>query len=149
MRSVVHQAFQQIEQTGKMNLFKSYRPEFKDGEQLRDFVYVKDVVRGMIALMTTDHAGECGLYNLGTGKARSFFDLAKATFSALGKKEDIEFIDMPESLRGQYQYYTQANMDKFNHAIKDFNFMGLEDAVDDYVNSHLSEKSPYLNSRKE
>lgn len=149
MSSVVFQTFNQIQDSGKMKLFKSHKEGFKDGEQLRDFVYVKDIVRAMIALVTTDHSGECGLYNLGTGKARSFFDLAKATFSALGKKENIEFIDMPENLRGQYQYFTQANMDKFNHAIKNFSFLSLEEAVDDYVNSHLIENDQYLNSRQE
>lgn len=146
-RSVVSQAFKQINETGKMKLFKSYHDKFKDGEQLRDFVYAKDVVVAMIALTETDHNGPSGIYNLGTGQARSFKDLVVATFEAMGKPVDIEFIDMPDSLKNQYQYYTQANMHKLNAALSDFHFHSLEAGVKDYVQNHLMQEIPYLNSR--
>lgn len=148
MSSVVYQAFNQINETGKMKLFKSHHPDYTDGGQLRDFVYVKDVVNAMYRLMTENHNGENGIYNLGTGKARSFADLVKATFESMGKKEDIIFIDMPESLREQYQYYTQATMDKLSNALKDFKFHTLEEGVKDYVQNHLMQKDQRLNSKK-
>ena len=146
MSSVVYQSFNQINQVGEVKLFKSHRPDFKDGEQLRDFVYVKDVVRAMIELI---EAGKkkpsiSGIYNLGTGEARSFHDLVKATFAAMDKKPKIQFIDMPMELRNQYQYYTQAEMGKLKKALPKFKFMKLEDAVDDYVRNHLAQKSPFM-----
>ncbi|MBC76511.1 MAG: ADP-glyceromanno-heptose 6-epimerase [Halobacteriovoraceae bacterium] len=144
MRSVVHQAFGQIKETGKMKLFKSYNPDFKDGEQLRDFVYVKDVVEAMYQLMNDGHTGANGIYNLGTGKARSFVDLVKATFAAMGEKEDIEFVEMPENLRGQYQYFTEAKMDKLYQALPNFKFHSLEEGVKDYVQNHLQKDNPRL-----
>jgi ADP-L-glycero-D-manno-heptose 6-epimerase len=139
MSSVVYQSFNQINEVGEVKLFKSHRPDYQDGEQLRDFVYVKDVVRAMVDLVA---AGEkkpsiSGIYNLGTGEARSFHDLVKATFKAMAKKPKIQFIDMPHVLRNQYQYYTQAEMAKFKRALPKFKFMKLEDAVADYVGSHL------------
>jgi ADP-L-glycero-D-manno-heptose 6-epimerase len=149
MSSVVFQAFNQIHTSGEVKLFKSYRPDFKDGEQLRDFVYVKDVVKVMIELMA---AGEkkpslSGIYNLGTGEARSFHDLVKSTFKAMGKKPRITFVEMPNELRNQYQYYTQAEMAKLKRALPKFKFMKLEDAVADYVGSHLM-KEKYLAVKK-
>ena len=144
MRSVVHQAFGQIQESGKVKLFKSYKEKYADGEQLRDFVYVKDVVNAMWELMTSKHKGANGIYNLGTGKARSFKDLVKATFTAMEKEENIEFIEMPEKLRGQYQYFTEANMDKLFKALPNFKFHSLEEGVADYVREHLLQKSPYL-----
>lgn len=147
MKSVVAQAYSQIEKTGKMKLFKSHKEGYENGEQLRDFVYVKDVVNAMISLMNADHEITNGIYNLGTGQARSFKDLAVATFKAMGKEENIEFIDMPESLREQYQYYTQADMDKFSKALPDFKFNSLEEGVNDYVQNYLSSPNPYLGSR--
>lgn len=144
MSSVVYQAFNQIKESGKMKLFKSYNDQYKDGEQLRDFVYVKDVVEAMYQLMTSDHQGESGIYNLGAGKARSFVDLVKATFSAMDVKENIEFVEMPESLRGQYQYFTEAKMDKLFSALPKFKFHTLEEGVEDYVKNHLLQDSPYL-----
>ncbi len=141
MASVVYQGFNQIQEKGEIKLFKSHKEGFKDGEQLRDFVYVKDVVRAMVELI---EAGKkkpsiSGIYNLGTGKARSFFDLASATFVAMGKKPNIKFIDMPVELRGQYQYFTQADMTKLKKALPKFKFMELEEAVSDYVQNHLLE----------
>lgn len=139
MASVVYQGFNQITDKGEIKLFKSHKEGYKDGQQLRDFVYVKDVVRAMIELI---EAGKkkpsiSGIYNLGTGKARSFYDLAAATFSAMDKKPNITFIDMPVELRNQYQYFTQADMNKLKKALPKFKFMELEAAVDDYVRNHL------------
>lgn len=144
MRSVVHQAFEQINENGKVKLFKSHKPEYKDGEQLRDFVYVKDVVDAMFRLMTEKHKGDSDIYNLGTGIARSFADLVKATFKSMDKKENIEFIDMPEKLRGQYQYFTEAKMEKLFNALPGFKFKTLEEGVEDYVKNHLLQESPYF-----
>jgi ADP-L-glycero-D-manno-heptose 6-epimerase len=146
MSSVVFQSFHQIRDVGEVKLFKSHRPQFKDGEQLRDFVYVKDVVRAMISLV---EAGKkkpslSGIYNLGTGEARSFHDLVKAAFSAMDQKPKIKFIDMPEELRNQYQYFTQAEMGKLKKALPKFKFMTLEEAVDDYVRNHLRQEDPHL-----
>lgn len=107
MRSVVHKAFEQIRQTGLVRLFKSHRPDYQDGRQLRDFIYVKDAVAITLALY--DNPKAAGLFNVGTGQARSFYDLVTAVFAAMGRKPNIEFIDMPESIRDRYQYFTQAN----------------------------------------
>ena len=148
MKSVVAQAYNQINESGKMKLFKSYKDEYPDGGQLRDFVYVKDCVNAMYELINTKHTGTNGIYNLGTGKARSFVDLVKATYKSMDKKEDIEFIEMPESLQGQYQYYTQAKMEKLNLALPEFKFHSLEEGIEDYVKSHLSQTDQRLNSRK-
>lgn len=148
MSSVVFQSFNQISDVGEVKLFKSHRSDFKDGEQLRDFVYVKDVVRAMIGLI---EAGKkkptlSGIYNLGTGEARSFHDLVKATYKAMDRDPKIKFIDMPEELRNQYQYFTQADMTKFKKALPKFKFLRLEEAVDDYVRNHLAMPDPYLSS---
>ncbi len=149
MSSVVFQSYHQIKDGGEVKLFKSHRPDYKDGEQLRDFVYVKDVVKAMVELIA---AGEkkpalSGIYNLGTGEARSFHDLVKGTFKAMAKKPKITFIDMPEELRNQYQYYTQAEMAKFKKALPKFKFMKLEDAISDYVGNHLMNE-PYMRKSK-
>ncbi len=144
MSSVVFQSFNQINAVGEVKLFKSHRPDFKDGEQLRDFVYVKDVVRAMLALINKADPKTSGIYNLGTGKARSFHDLAKATFSAMGVAPKIIFIDMPKELQGQYQYFTEANMKKLNSVLPDFKFSSLEEAVSDYVKNHLMQEDPFL-----
>ncbi len=143
MRSLVHKSFEQIESAGKVKLFKSHRPDFKDGEQLRDFIYVKDVVRAMIELADPEKALFSGIYNLGTGKARSFLDLTKATFKAMGKEPVIEFIDMPESIRSQYQYYTQADTKKLLTALPEFQFTSLEEGVRDYVQNYLMKSNPH------
>lgn len=143
MRSIVHKSFEQIKSQTPVKLFKSHRPDFKDGEQLRDFIYVKDVVRAMIELADPEKYSFSGIYNLGTGKARSFHDLVLATYKAMGVTPKIEFIDMPESIRGQYQYYTQAEMAKLHKAIPGFEFTSLEDGVFDYVQSHLLKDNPH------
>jgi ADP-L-glycero-D-manno-heptose 6-epimerase len=146
MSSVVFQSYNQIKGEGEVKLFKSHRPDYKDGEQLRDFVYVKDVVRAMVELIAAGKKKPTlsGIYNLGTGEARSFHDLVKATFASMDKESKIKFIDMPAELRNQYQYYTQAEMAKLKKALPKFKFMKLEDAVSDYVRKHLSQTEPYL-----
>lgn len=146
MSSVVYQGFNQIKDVGEVKLFKSHRSEYKDGEQLRDFVYVKDVVRAMIGLIEAGKKKPAlsGIYNLGTGKARSFHDLAKSTFKSMDLEPKIKFIDMPEELRNQYQYFTQADMTKLKKALPKFKFMDLEEAVDDYVRNHLRQAERHL-----
>jgi ADP-L-glycero-D-manno-heptose 6-epimerase len=146
MSSVVYQSYNQIKDVGEVKLFKSHRPEYKDGEQLRDFVYVKDVVRAMIELIAAGKKKPAlsGIYNLGTGEARSFHDLVKATFAGMGRAPQIKFIDMPQELRNQYQYFTQADMTKLKKALPKFKFMKLEDAVVDYVKLHLSSENQFL-----
>lgn len=142
MASVIWHAFNQIRNVGYVKLFKSHRADFKDGEQLRDFVYVKDVVK-VIEWMreTMDHGlwtiSHNGLYNLGTGQARTFIDLVKATFAGLDMKPQIEFIDMPEDIRDKYQYFTEANMQKLRNAGYTDSFYSLEAGVDDYVRNYL------------
>ena len=138
MASVIFHAFNQIKATGKVKLFRSHNADFKDGEQLRDFVYVKDVV-DVILYLTRNKPGS-GLYNLGTGKARTFFDLAGATFAAMDLEPHIEFIDTPEDIRDKYQYFTEANMAKLRAAGYNNPFTSLEDGVGDYVRNYLMEK---------
>ena len=136
MASVIFHAFHQIQNSGKVKLFKSHNPDFKDGEQLRDFVYVKDVVNVIIFLM--NKRPQPGLYNLGTGKARTFIDLAKSTFEALDLQPKIEFIDTPVDIRDKYQYFTEANMKKLLAAGYQTPFTSLENGVDDYVRNYLT-----------
>ncbi len=136
MASVIFHADRQIKETGKVRLFRSHRPDFEDGKQLRDFVYVKDVVSVLIFMM--ENQPEPGLYNLGTGKARSFVDLALATFAASGKEANIEFIDTPADIRDKYQYFTEANMAKLRQAGYKNDFTSLEEGVKDYVANYLS-----------
>ena len=135
MASVVLHAFRQIRDTGGMKLFRSHNPDYKDGEQLRDFVYVKDVCDVCLFLM--EHRKHSGIYNLGSGKARTFLDLARAVFAALGKDERIEFIDTPADIRDKYQYYTEANMAKLKGIGYDKPFTSLEEGVRDYVTNYL------------
>ncbi len=135
MASVIFHAFNQIQQNGTMKLFRSHKEGFKDGEQLRDFVYVKDVVSVIAWLMEQQPAS--AIYNLGTGKARSFHDLVAATFKALDLETKIEFIDMPEDIRDKYQYFTEADMQKLRHAGYNRSFASLEDGVSDYVKNYL------------
>ena len=136
MRSVVHKAYGQIQQTGVVKLFKSYRPDYKDGEQVRDFVYVKDAVE--VCLHFAEHRRASGLFNVGTGTCRTWLDLARATFAALGREPKIEFIDMPETLRAKYQYRTEADIGKLRQAGFDQPMTTLEDGVRDYVKSWLA-----------
>lgn len=137
MASVIWHAFNQINKTQKMKLFRSHNPEFKDGEQMRDFVYVKDVVEVCSFLM--HHRKNSGIYNLGSGKARTFLDLTKAVFKGLGKKEQIEFIDTPLDIRDKYQYFTEANMNKLQRIGYDKPFHSLEAGTLDYVQNYLSQ----------
>lgn len=137
MASVIWHAFNQINKTEKMKLFRSHNPEFKDGEQMRDFVYVKDLVEVCSFLM--HHRKNSGIYNLGSGKARTFLDLTKAVFKGLGKKEQIEFIDTPTDIRDKYQYFTEANMNKLQRIGYDKPFHSLEAGTMDYVQNYLSQ----------
>jgi ADP-L-glycero-D-manno-heptose 6-epimerase len=136
MASVVWHAYNQIEKTNAMKLFRSHNPEFKDGEQMRDFVYVKDVVDVCYWLM--HHRKNSGIYNLGSGKARTFLDLTKAVFKAMGKTPDISFIDTPADIRDKYQYFTEANMNKLKSIGYPKKFHTLEEGVEDYVKGYLS-----------
>jgi len=135
MASVIFHTYNQIQKTGEMNLFRSHVPEYKDGEQLRDFVYVKDVAKVITFLM--ESRKQSGLYNLGTGQARTFYDLAANTFKALDLEPKIGFVDTPEDIRGNYQYFTEANMSKLLKAGYKDGFMTLEEGVKDYVQNHL------------
>jgi ADP-L-glycero-D-manno-heptose 6-epimerase len=135
MRSFVVKAFEQINTTGKVRLFKSYKPEFKDGQQMRDFLYIKDAVD--MTLFFYDNPKINGLFNIGAGKARTWNDLAKAVFIAMDKKPNIEYIDMPESIRNQYQYFTQADITKLHKAGYKKQITPLEDAIKDYVQNYL------------
>jgi ADP-L-glycero-D-manno-heptose 6-epimerase len=148
MASVIFHAFNQIKSAGVVKLFKSHRPEFKDGEQLRDFIYVKDLVSVidwmMHAMLSKEWiASKNGLYNLGTGIARSFYDLAANTFIAQGLSPNIEFVDMPEDIRDKYQYFTEANMSKLRAAGYDKTFSTLEEGVADYVKNYLLPSKSY------
>ena len=135
MASVVWHAYQQIKSTGEMKLFRSHRPDYKDGEQMRDFIYVKDVVNVCFFLM--HHRKDAGIYNLGSGKARTFLDLARAVFKATGKPENIQFVDTPADIRDKYQYFTEAKMDKLKGIGYDAPFHSLEEGIADYVTQYL------------
>ena len=135
MASVIFHAFHQIKSTGRLNLFKSHRPDYQDGGQKRDFIYVTDVLQMVWDVYAKKPAS--GLYNVGTGKARTFEDLGKATFKALGLKTNIEYIDMPEDLREKYQYFTEADMAKWKSAGLPLPATSLEDGVKDYVQQYL------------
>ena len=136
MASVIFHTFNQIQKTGSMKLFQSHNPEFKDGEQMRDFVYIKDVVNVLYFLM--HHRKDSGIYNLGTGKARTFLDLAKSTFKSLNKEPDISFVPTPEDIREKYQYFTEANMNKLRSLGYSQDFYSLEEGVKDYVSNYLN-----------
>ena len=142
MRSFVLKAFEQINATGKVRLFKSHKSEYKDGEQLRDFIYIKDAVD--MTLFFLDNPNVNGLFNIGTGTARNWNDLVKAVFDAMGKKLNIGYIDMPESIRNQYQYYTCADITKLRNAGYKKPTTPIEDAIKDYVQNYL-QKEEYLN----
>ena len=138
MASVIFHAFNQIQQRGSVKLFRSHNPHYEDGQQLRDFVYVKDVVD--VCFFLLHHRKNSGIYNLGSGKARSFLDLANATFAALDKKPFIEFIDTPTDIRDKYQYFTEANMNKLKSIGYSQEFYPLERGIADYVKNYLREK---------
>ncbi len=139
MASVIFHSFNQINQQGFVKLFRSHNPNYKDGCQLRDFVYVKDVVD--VLFYAYSHSLKNGIYNLGSGKARTFLDLVNATFSAMGKEPKIEFIDTPIDIRDKYQYFTEAKMDKLVKSGYTKNFTSLEEGVQDYVTNYLSGKN--------
>ncbi|MBK9256367.1 MAG: ADP-glyceromanno-heptose 6-epimerase [Saprospiraceae bacterium] len=139
MASVIFHTFHQIKNTGGMRLFRSHRPDFADGHQSRDFIYVMDIL-DMIMFFMKNQKSESGIYNFGTGKARTFLDLAKSTFSALSIAEKISFIDTPEDIRDSYQYFTEANMEKIRKAGFDQTFTTLEEGVKDYVQQYLIHK---------
>ncbi len=154
MASVIFHSFNQINKEGVVRLFKSHKPEFADGQQLRDFIYVKDIVK--VIFWMTQKAGsmtvdsnegdapgimcnlESGIYNLGTGEARTFNDLVKATYAGMGKQPNIVYTDMPEDIRDRYQYFTEANMGKLHNAGYNQPFYSLEDGVMDYVGNYLA-----------
>ena len=138
MASVIWHSFNQIKKDGLVKLFRSHRPDFKDGEQLRDFVYVKDLVKVIYWMMQNEQIPS-GLYNLGTGSARSFYDLASSTFRGLDLEPNISFVDMPIDIRDKYQYFTEANMQKLKAAGYTDAFYTLEEGVDDYVRNYLAE----------
>ncbi|MCM8784821.1 MAG: ADP-glyceromanno-heptose 6-epimerase [Candidatus Omnitrophica bacterium] len=131
MRSIISKGYEQIKKTGKIRLFKSYKEDYKDGEQKRDFVYVMDVCDVIWFFM--ENRDKKGIYNVGTGKARSFNDVAKILFKYLNKKENIEYIDMPEDMRDKYQYFTQANIEKLRKAGYKKEFLELEDGVKEFI----------------
>jgi ADP-L-glycero-D-manno-heptose 6-epimerase len=135
MRSLVHKSTAQVQSEGVIRLFKSYRPDFRDGEQKRDFLYVKDAVAMTLHLAATPKAN--GLFNIGSGAARTWLDLARAVFAALKQKPKIEFIEMPEAIRAKYQYFTQANLSRLRAAGYRAPVTPLEDAVADYVRNFL------------
>jgi len=141
MRSFILKAFEQIKATGRVGLFKSHNPQYTDGEYVRDFIYVKDAVD--MTLFFLDNPEICGLFNIGTGRARSWNDLVKATFAAMGKEPNIDYIEMPDSIRNQYQYFTQAEMSKLRNAGYAQKTIPLEDAIKDYVQNYL-QKDGYL-----
>ena len=141
MASVIFHAYNQIQSAGSVKLFRSHRPDYKDGEQLRDFIYVKDVAEVCFWLMLQQP--DSGIYNLGTGIARTFKDLVKATFSALQLKDKIEYIDMPLDIREKYQYFTEADMHKLQKAGYTRDFYSLEEGIGDYVRNYLMKKNYY------
>ena len=135
MSSVIYQAFQQIRKNGQMKLFRSHNPKYRDGEQCRDFVYVKDCLEVIYFLM--NNRQHSGIYNVGTGKARTFYDLAANTFKAMDVPENIVYIDTPKDIRDKYQYFTQANMEKLRAIGYTKQFHSLEDGINDYVKNYL------------
>ncbi len=141
MASVVFHAYQQVKERGYIRLFRSHIPEYKDGEQLRDFIYVKDLLNVMLWLM--EQQPPSGIYNLGTGKARTFNDLANTLFKALNLPGKIDYIDTPQDIRDNYQYYTEADMDKLQAAGYHKEFYSLEKGIEDYL-KHYLEQARYM-----
>jgi len=141
MASVIYHSFNQIKQNGKVKLFRSHKEGYEDGEQLRDFVYVKDVIAVCYWLMEKQPAS--AIYNLGAGEARTFNDLVTSTFSGMDKQPDIEYIDMPLDIRDKYQYFTEAAMDKLKAAGYSHSFYSLEKGIDDYVRNYLAKNLFY------
>ncbi len=144
MASMVFKAYGQIRNTGRIRLFKSYRKEFADGEQKRDFVYIKDVVEAMWWLV--QHPSANGIFNIGSGVAESWNELAAAVFAAIGMEPNIEYVEMPANIRNQYQYHTHADMTRLRQAGYDGAFRSIKDGVEDYVKNHLSKSNPFINN---
>jgi len=142
MKSVVYKAYHQIAKTGTVRLFKSYRPEYNNGEQMRDFIYIKDCVEVLWWLLGKREVN--GIFNLGTGRARTWNDLVTAVFSAMGRDPQIDYVEMPEAIRDQYQYFTEAKMDKLNATGCPLSVHSLEDAVHDYVVNYLEKNDQSL-----
>lgn len=136
MRSLIHKAYGQIQETGNVKLFKSYDDKYEDGKQMRDFIYIKDAVDMTLHFIENREAN--GLYNVGTGKARTWVDLVSSIFNAIGKEPNIDFIEMPEVLKGKYQYFTEANIYKIKSTGFNNEILSLEDSVSDYVQNYLS-----------
>ncbi|RQD77791.1 ADP-glyceromanno-heptose 6-epimerase [Desulfonatronospira sp. MSAO_Bac3] len=145
MQSVVRKAYFQVKQTGRVRLFKSYHPDYEHGEQKRDFIYLKDCLEAMSCLL--EHQEVNGVFNLGSGRAESWNDLAGAVFKALGRETDIEYIDMPEEIRPRYQYFTRAQMHRLEATGCPVRFSSLEEGVHDYILNHLEHDDPYLSLR--
>ncbi len=141
MASVIYHTYKQIRETGSMSLFRSHRPDVEDGKQRRDFIYVKDITR--ICLFLMQNMPENGIYNAGTGEARTFLDLATLTFQSMHVKTDISFIDTPEDIRDKYQYFTQAEMEKLRNAGYQQPFYSLEEGIDEYLQAYLIAGSYY------
>ncbi|MBB4116329.1 ADP-L-glycero-D-manno-heptose 6-epimerase [Rhizobium sp. BK226] len=141
MASVAFHTFNQVTEHGRMKLFRSHRNGYADGMQMRDFVYVKDAAKATSHFIST--TAPSGLYNIGTGKARAFLDLASAVMRNMDRSPEIDFVDTPEDLRGKYQYFTEANVSKLRAAGYNADFMELEDAVADYVRNYLMQEDPY------
>jgi ADP-L-glycero-D-manno-heptose 6-epimerase len=139
MRSVVHKAFEQVRDTGKVRLFKSHNPKYKDGEQMRDFVYIKDAVD--MTLYFLDNPDKNGIFNVGSGKARTWNDLVIALFKSISKPLNIEYIDLPENLHEKYQYFTEANLSRIRSAGYNNPTVSLEEGVNDYVKNYLLNNS--------
>ncbi len=135
MRSVVHKAYEQIRDTGKVKLFKSNNPDYKHGEQMRDFIYIKDALD--MTFFFLDNPDKNGIYNVGTGNSRTWNDLVTAIFKAMGKPVNIEYIDMPEGIKNKYQYFTKADLKKLTSAGYDKPITCIEDGIDDYVKNYL------------
>lgn len=142
MASVAFKAYHQIQKTNELGLFKSYNPQYEDGKQLRDFVYVKDVVRWMQELMEKKPAN--GIYNMGFGKASSWLDMAQSLFGSMNKELKINWLEMPDNIKNQYQYFTEANMTKWTSAGMSSPQWSLEDSIKDYVQNYLSQSDPWL-----
>ncbi|MFC2061246.1 ADP-glyceromanno-heptose 6-epimerase [Elusimicrobiota bacterium] len=138
MKSFIVKAYSQIRDSGKVRLFKSYKDKYAHGEQMRDFIYVKDAVDMTLQFM--EHEEVKGIFNIGTGNPRTWNDLVRAVFKASGNEEDIEYIDMPENIKDQYQYYTCADMNKFKNAGLNFSPCSLEEGIKDYVDNYLANK---------
>jgi ADP-L-glycero-D-manno-heptose 6-epimerase len=140
--SMIFKAVQQVKEDGRVKLFASNHPAYADGEQKRDFVYVKDAVQVMMTLLERSDVN--GIFNLGTGTARSWNDVARAVFAAIGTEARIDYIPMPEAIAGQYQNFTQADMSTLTGLLPELAFHSLEDSIADYVSGHLLTEWPYL-----